>query len=48
MLNKIACLLFGHKPVYSDDRDMFGYKYTWQRKYCERCDKTLSKKLLRN
>lgn len=41
MMTWIACLLLGHKPVSTNNRDMFGYEYVWQRKYCERCRKTL-------
>lgn len=37
----LLCFLFGHKITQTEDRDMFGYKYVWQREYCERCGKTL-------
>ena len=36
---KIVCFLFGHDLTETDDKDMFAYKYIWQRVYCKRCNR---------
>jgi hypothetical protein len=34
---KLVCIIMGHKIVAAHDKDMFGYEYVWQKKYCSRC-----------
>ena len=42
IMKKILCLILGHIPVEDCDKDMFGYKYIWQRIHCSRCGQRLN------
>jgi len=42
-MKEVLCKIFGHskKVTYGHEKDMFGYEYVWQPKYCSRCGKKI-------